>query len=332
MLTENWELDCGKTVSVQVAVDDGPPSSTSPNPYKRRGFLRRKSPQPCRKFNLDNSSSGGGATGIRSRLVMSPSQQYLHGNAGPGVYKATNESQGNFSPRPGSPLKPRHDSPASSRSTSPHKRPWYPAGARPSSRQSSRGTRGGNDSTYVVHPTFRHLFDERANSGAAAAAMDCPSRVDHGQIGAEIGNGISAGGNRSPRKIPIKSERRNYGRGNVGQQIPQESVVTVRERVRDLQTRGRPRSQERAKMAPKDDSRKAGPRPKSSVVFIGHQEQLLALAYHEDILFSAAADGTAKVRCSSPWTATSSKTSAQLVHRGDSQMLVVWLFPCIDYG
>ncbi len=317
MLTTNLELDCGKTFPIYAAVGDAPPSSTSPNPYKRRGFLRRKSPKPCRKFNLDNNSGGAGATGIRSPLAMSPSHQHLHGKAGPGVYKATTDSQINFSPRRGSPRKSRHSSPASSRSTSPHKRPWYPAGGRPS-RETGQGGRGGNESTYIVHPTFRHLFHEREKSGAAAAAaaavwMDCPSRVDHGHIiGAEIGNGISAGGSRSSRKIRINSERQYSGKGDGAQQNPQDSLLTIRGRVRDLQSRGRPRNQDREKMQPHDDSRTAGP-PRSSVVFIGHHEQLLALAFYKDILFSASADGTAKVRCSLVLeTASSSRTHADV--------------------
>jgi len=323
MLTKNRELDSGKTHSERVAVDDAPPSSTSPNPYKRRGFLRRKSPQPRRKFNLGNSR-GEGVTGIRSPLVMSPSHQYFHDHASTDVYKVTTDSQDIFSPRAGSPLKFQHGSPASSRSTSPHKRPWYPAGARPSSRESSRSGRGGTESTYVVHPTFRHLFEERANNGAATtslapAPVDGQSRVDHDLNGPDIGNAVSTGDNRSPRKIFAPSKHRPSGKGNRGQQNPQDSVVAVRGRVRDLQSRGRPRSQEREKMLPKEDSGRPVPMPTSSVVLIGHHEQLLALAFDKDILFSAAADGTAKVRVLFFLTAKSSITPAHIV--------LAWLFP-----
>ena len=312
MLTKNWELNGGKTYStIDAVVNDAPPSSTSPNPYKRRGFLRRKSPQPRRKFNLDSDSGGGSATGMQSTLAMSPSHSYPNDHMRNDVHLSTNESRAKFSPSAGSPqTRSGRGSPASSRSTSPHKRPWYPAGGRPTSRESNRSGGGGNQNTYVVHPTFRHLFDERADGGA----VGFPSRVEHGRDDAEVGNGISVVCNQSPRKLPNKGEHRYPGKGERAKKNPQNSIMTVRERVRDLQSRGQPRSRENGTTAPPTKgSKRVGVNPRSSVVFTGHHEQLLALAYHKDILFSAAADGTAKVSVLLVLTFTCSTAAAHTI-------------------
>lgn len=86
---------------------------------------------------------------------------------------------------------------------------------------------------------------------------------------------------------PCRSEGPYSHQGEAGQHD------IVRGRVRDLQSRGKPRSQKNSVSA--DERRRAGPVTLTSTVFVGHSEQVLALAQHHDVLFSAAADGTAMV-------------------------------------
>lgn len=80
-----------------------------------------------------------------------------------------------------------------------------------------------------------------------------------------------------------------------------ENVAAIRRRVRGLQGVGKgrqagvtpPASGHAENSSTRD--RRIDPGSRSSTVFTGHEGQILALAHHEDILFSAAADGTAKV-------------------------------------
>lgn len=390
-----------------AVVKDTPPSPASPNPYKRKGLLRRRSPPPPqRKIDLDNLSSSQGTTGeLRPPPPMSPPDSYFHDKVANDVLYATAAAGAEDSPllldfswR---------GSRASSRSASPHKRPWYPAGPRPSpGGNDSPNGGGGDESAYVVHPTFRHMFEKRANGSDANRR----SRVVYGRGDARVGDsrGASprqsgpthgAGGvsRLSPTKTAVKSQRsergrttgsatggggrertsahfsteemntsgeqrwcapttgqglrrvvngrrasstqdgdalsppiksvarvgpnsdafsgtrsnnriigteQSYaGRGKVGQRehsrgTSREMIATVRGSVRDLQTsRDRPRRQEiQEGLSARNNSSGGGdPSLRSSAVFLGHTEQVLALARHKDILFSAAADGTAKV-------------------------------------
>ncbi|CAM9520225.1 unnamed protein product [Scytosiphon promiscuus] len=91
----------------------------------------------------------------------------------------------------------------------------------------------------------------------------------------------------------VANERSNtVRRGSAPRDVPDESVSATRARVRDLQARGGLSQRSagvrslRAAEARKGDS--------DSAVFVGHSEQVLSLAHRKDILFSAAADGTAK--------------------------------------
>lgn len=362
MLAINRGLDDGKLYST-------PPSSLSPNPYKRRGFLRRKGPPPTRKLDLSGNSSGRAATGTRPRPLRTPSDNLFRGPADTDVYMTPGDGHVTETTRArGSPLRnSRRGSPASSRSASPHKRPWYPAGCRPSSRESGRSSRGGHDNTYVVHPTFRHLFDETAKGGDAGGArgqndggfgvgVDGTGRElrQRGKAvpGAGIMGGSSCSSPQTATTVPQRSETGRKVRSATGErrreganaylstnqnnlpgkqrrdqparsgqthnndQMPRrkvtgegkyaadkregvqddghrEPVVTVRDHVRDLQSRDNRRSQENGLSA--DGRKRVDPVSLSSAVFIGHSEQVLALAQHKDVMFSAAADGTAKV-------------------------------------
>ncbi|CAM9412333.1 unnamed protein product [Ectocarpus sp. 12 AP-2014] len=384
----SWSAPLGRGQSHSTAVaaaNNSPDCSTSPNPYKRRGLLRRRDPQPQRKFDIDRNSS---CAGVRPPLLTSP--------------VSTSVAPGGESPSWNS-----LSAPGTPRSNSPNKRPWYPAGRRPSSRDS--GESGADDSAYVVHPSFRHLFTERAHSSGAndpsrsrqvhsqgpyhgasrgggsggensvrrpgtaafsiggggpvypsstteptvARRSERPGEVEPAAAGRwrdfhfskakhnppeqqhrdattkGIGSAPDAssrqrGGERAsfsptdrssvfesksdaspprPRRNNHRSPRemggqRPYaGRETVEQEgAPLESVAAMRGRVRDMQARGRPRRKERGGRMPPADSRRGegDPRLRSSAVFIGHSEQVLALARREDILFSASADGTAK--------------------------------------
>lgn len=382
----SWSVALGRGQShstVVAAANNSPDCSTSPNPYKRRGLLRRRDPQPQRKFDIDRNSS---STGVRPPSLTSPASTSV-------------------APGGGSPSWNSLSAPGTPQSNSPNKRPWYPAGRRPSSRDS--GDSGADDSAYVVHPSFRHLFTERVhssgtndpsrsrqvysqgphhrasggggeNSGrrpgtavfsvgggdpsyssstketmvarrserpgevepAAAgrwrgvhfskakhnppeqqrrdtttgigSAPDASSRQHGGERASFSPTDRSSGfGSKSdasphrPRRNDHRSPRemggqRPYaGRATVEQEgVPLETVAAMRGRVRNMQARGRPRRQERVGRMPPADSRRGGgdPRLRSSALFIGHSEQVLALARREDILFSASADGTAKVK------------------------------------
>lgn len=381
MLAMNREQDDGKNYAT-------PPSPWSHNPYNRGGFLQRKSlppPSPPRKFDLGVHASGRGrgrgATGTRPLPLRTPPNKLLHDSAGTDVYmtprgRHINEprvSTGSpsresrhcspASSRSASPQKPPWypaGSPASSRSASPHKRPWYPAGCRPSSGESGRSFGGGQENMHVVHPTFRHLFNETANrsdvgddaEGDVGVDDTCGTMHRHGTAvpGVDMGgspcsspqtaatvpqrsetdirNKRSATGERrrgnanaqrstEKNNLPNKQRRdkpagsgrthnndmsRRKGR-NEGPRTDEreedqhdafrESVAMVRDRVRSLQSRGKPRIRENGLSA--DGRRRARPTPLSSAVFTGHSEQVLALAQHQDVMFSAAADGTAKV-------------------------------------
>lgn len=96
------------------------------------------------------------------------------------------------------------------------------------------------------------------------------------------------------RKDRIEGPRPDH-RNNAQHDIYREPVDidTVRGRVRDLQSRGKPRNKENGSSA--DSRGRAGPISLSSAVFVGHGEQVLALAQQQDVMFSASADGTAKV-------------------------------------
>lgn len=97
-----------------------------------------------------------------------------------------------------------------------------------------------------------------------------------------------------------------------------EKVAAIRRRVRGLQDVGKgrqpgvtpPASGHGQKNSTRD--RRTNPGSRSSTVFTGHEGQILALAHHEDILFSAAADGTAKV---SPINLTVVALTSQACHR-----------------
>ena len=367
-----------------------PPSPMSPNPYNRGGFLRRKSPPaPPRKSDLgvNSSARGRGATGTRPLPLRTPSDVHMTPRG-----RHANETRGcsPASSRSASPQKPPWypaGSPASSRSASPHKRPWYPAGCRPSSGdgESGRSVRGSQENTYVVHPTFRHIFNETANrsdrsndgDGASDVGVEHTRRTrtwrQHGPPvpGAGLGGSPCA----SPQTTTTVSQRsesdrpnrsaigerrresenpnpcfpkkpnlvdrqrqdkpalggprvdsndinditvsrrkdRNEGaradKGEDGEHCSfRESVAKVRDRVRGLQSRGKPRIKENGLLAG-SSRRRARPMPLSSAVFTGHCEQVLALAQHQDVLFSAAADGTAKV------TALSTLANDYFAHR-----------------
>lgn len=96
---------------------------------------------------------------------------------------------------------------------------------------------------------------------------------------------------------PDGDERSNAGRRSVAERdVFRESLATTRARVRDLQRRGGPQQQNnRRRQLAAAEKRKDDLRSQDSAVFIGHSEQILSLAHRKDILFSAAADGTAKV-------------------------------------
>ncbi|CAB1098754.1 unnamed protein product [Ectocarpus sp. CCAP 1310/34] len=385
---QSWSapLSRGQSYSTAVAAaNDSPDCSMSSNPYKRRGLLRRRDPQPQRKFDIDRNSS---SAGVRPPLLTSP--------------VSTSVAPGGESPSWNS-----LSVPGTPRSNSPNKRPWYPAGRRPSSRDS--GESGADDSAYVVHPSFRHLFTESAHSSGAndpsrsrqvysqgphhgssrgggsggensgrrpgtavfsvgggdpsysssttettvarqsersgevepaaagrwrgahfskaehnpreqqhrnttttgiGSAPDASSRQRGGERASFSPTGRSSvfgsesdaspprprrNDHRSPREMGGQrpyAERETVEQGGA----PLEPVAAMRSRVRDMQARGRPRRKERGGRMPPADSRRGegDPRLRSSV-FIGHSKQVLALARREDILFSASADGTAKV-------------------------------------
>eukprot|EP00903_Cladosiphon_okamuranus_P008391 g8067.t1 len=73
-----------------------------------------------------------------------------------------------------------------------------------------------------------------------------------------------------------------------------QSIAMVRGRVRDLQSREKPRSQKSGLSADDNGHTRGDPMSIYSGLFAGHSEQVLALAQHQDVMFSAAADGTAK--------------------------------------
>lgn len=361
MLAIHTGLDDGKVVST-------PPSSLSPYPYKRRGFLRRKSAPPtARAFDVGvDSIIRRGSTGTRP-LPRTPSDNLLHDSVGINGYATpgstfTNEMCGSRD----SPMRDsRRGSAPSSRSASPNKRPWYPAGCRPSSGESGRNGSDDHESTYVVHPTFRHLFDKTANGSDAGGARGQNDRGVCGGGGGVDGRllrqhriavpdaGVGGSPHPSPQTAttaPPRSETDRKARSATGERrrktanahlstkqkniadnkrqdkptgsrltpndrlprrkvrnegrfiekreghqhdVYREPVAMVRDRVRDLQSRGKPRSQQNGLSV--DDRGRVGPVFPSSAVFTGHSEQVLALAQHKDVMFSAAADGTAKV-------------------------------------
>ncbi|CAM9459645.1 unnamed protein product [Ectocarpus sp. 6 AP-2014] len=395
----SWGAALGRGQShstVVAAANNSSDCSTSPNPYKRRGLLRRVDPQPQRKFDIDRNSS---STGVRPPSLTSPTSTSV-------------------APGGGSPSWNSLSAPGTPRSNSPSKRPWYPASRCPSSRDN--GESGADDSAYVVHPSFRHLFTERAHSSSANDPSRSRQVYSQGPHHGASGGGVSGGENsgrlpgtavfsvggwdpsyssstkettvaqRSERlgevepatagrwrgvhiskathnlpeqqrrdtttgigSAPDASSRQRGGeraslsptdrssgfgsksdasparprrnehrspqemggqRPYAGRETvehegaPLESVAAMRGRVRDMQARRRPRRQERGGRMPPADSRRGegDPKLRSSAVFIGHSEQVLALARCEDILFSASADGTAKAwdTCSQQCLAT----------------------------
>lgn len=396
-------------------INDTPPSSKSPNPYKRRGLLPRRSPPPLQqKFDVDNCSSSKGTTGgLRPAPPTSPPGIYFDGSTGTDVKNApTTGGGGNtYSATPaggsptlagGSPIlldSSCRDSRASSGSASPHMRLWYPADPRPSSGGNGEVNDGGGDeSAYVVHPTFRRMFDDRVGGiGGGGSQRASSRRPTHGAVGlsrsqpaetaavskpsergrktgpatrgggregtnayfsveqtdtsgkqrrsapttgqgphrvvdgrrslrtqdggapspptkstARVGPNLKAFPGARSNNLNTRPQRAHAGRGEVERQKPSrepsaETAATVRGRVRDLQiSPGRPRRQESpGRLSTRDNCTAGGDqRFKASAVFLGHTEQVLALARHKDILFSAAVDGTAKVNTLSSLTAT----------------------------
>lgn len=79
-----------------------------------------------------------------------------------------------------------------------------------------------------------------------------------------------------------------------------ENVAAMRRRVRSLQDVGEGRQSGKTPASRHHEAssmidRRANSESQSSTLFTGHEEQILALTRHGNILFSAAADGTAKV-------------------------------------
>lgn len=132
--------------------------------YNQKGFLRRNSTPLDRNLYLDNHEED---VSIVPELQPPPPIRPLvdsHINRDwIVVYTAAKGKNPNgMASIEGSPArKSRSGSLASSRNSSPTKRPWYPAGRRPSSSGWDGDDRDDSEGPYVVHPTFRRLFDER---------------------------------------------------------------------------------------------------------------------------------------------------------------------------
>lgn len=122
---------------------------------------------------------------------------------------------------------------------------------------------------------------------------DIPNKLQRQDKGRPAGSGRTHIDGQIPLKKERSGGRRTDQRANGQHLVCRESVDMVRGRVRDLQSREQYRSRKSGLSA--GDHTKAGPTCLSSALFVGHSEQVLALAQHQDVMFSAAADGTAKV-------------------------------------
>lgn len=138
-------------------------------------------------------------------------------------------------------------------------------------------TRESRERANAHVPTKKNNLADRQSQHKLAGSVSGRTRNNHQMSPRRFGSQQPCGDKRDGR-------RHDIDRG---------SVDMVRDRVRGLQSKEKARSRKNGSSA--DDRRRARPMPLSSAVFIGHSEQVLALAQHEDVLFSAAADGTAKV-------------------------------------
>lgn len=109
--------------------------------------------------------------------------------------------------------------------------------------------------------------------------------------------GPSSGAAPEERRAIVGSERTSpRRRAAATKDLSRGSVASTRDRVRDLQALGGPQWQNRSERSlAAEEKRQDDPRRRNSAVFVGHSGQVLSLAHRKDILFSAAADGTAKV-------------------------------------
>lgn len=292
---------------------------SSPNPYKRRPLLPRRSP------GMKVDSEGEASVGQRSA--------------------------------PTSPSRSRR-SRSSSRSSSPHKNPWYPAGRR------APGGDHETESPYIIHPAFKHMFDE---AGTGHSGSRNSTEFDQGRhrlipvvsqpasitrrhsegCNAELAVGkereaVGVSAREHQPDICWRTEKRDYykrpGKNDSSTTLSQLSpekeasdsldgahtdsrrqahqedrrrqrtskvyfkdVGYSRERVHGVDSRIRnPQTQSSADdryigSSSSSKTHAKGKVPATSVVLTGHDGQVLALKRHKGVLFSAAADGTAKV-------------------------------------
>eukprot|EP00752_Nemacystus_decipiens_P012120 g10745.t1 len=135
----------------------------------------------------------------------------------------------------------------------------------------------------------RSAIRERRGGENAHRASSNNSLPGKHQLDKLAGSGRANNNERMSRQ-KVRSDARE----DVESDTFQEPVTLVRDSVRGLQSRAKPRMKEKTTGLSDDGRRRARPTSLSSAVMTGHSKQVLALTQRQDIIFSAASDGTAK--------------------------------------